>query len=97
VTDVVAGGIFAVLGEFDRETVIGALMKAGDVAFDSAPGDEIEALKLRQVLRVEIGIGWDHGAAIPFGRVGSECGSPVGCVFGMGLDSTLVRNRKGEA
>ena len=45
VLGVVAGHVLAVLGELDREAVVGAGVHARDVALDQEPGLEVEPLE----------------------------------------------------
>ena len=54
VAHVVAGHVFAVLGELDAEAVVRAAMHAGNVPFDNMPGTQLQTVELSQRLRIEI-------------------------------------------
>ena len=57
VFDVVAGDVFAVLGELDAEAVVGTFVHAGEVALDEEPGLEFEAPDGGEDGGVEVALG----------------------------------------
>jgi len=58
VADVVAGGVFAVLGKLDGKAVVGRLVFAGDVALDDLPRVQAERLGAGHRGRIEQFVKW---------------------------------------
>ena len=52
--EVIAGDVFAVLGKFDGEAVVGALVHAREEALDNEPGLEFQAADLGEGDGVEV-------------------------------------------
>ena len=54
VLDVVAGAVFAVLGELDGEAVVRATVLAGKITFDGEAGLQLQSADLSEDERVQI-------------------------------------------
>lgn len=84
VADVVAGGVGAVLGEFNAEALEGRAVQAARQALDDHAGPQFERAKTRKGLRVEVERGIDVGRLAD--RQGDGFGGGVGHRVPDGID-----------
>src|SRR5208282_3295062 len=77
VLDIVAGNIFAVLGELDGEAVVGTFVHAGEIALHDKASLQLQAMDFGQRQRIKIALGV-HGVVVSCQCSVFSCELPVG-------------------
>jgi hypothetical protein len=86
VTEVIAGGVFAVLGELDGKPVVRAAVEAGPEAFDDGTGAPFQIAHGHEDARIDEPVGV-RGVGIGGGIHGRRGGNQVRGLVGAGTDS----------